>query len=416
MAAPTVEEGRTYNALFPDFLYLLREYGVSASPTDLLELNRGLERGLVNNLDDLFVFMRLCFVRRVENMDAFERAFAFYFYGLDIPPVEEGDMSLLRTKAFRDWLNRMIEEGELPPRAKWDMSPEELMKKFWDTLKKQTEEHHGGDRWIGTKGNSPYGHGGNAEGGIRVGGGPGSGSALKVIGDRRYIAYSNQNALRSDNLRQALESMKYMKHMGAYSELDLDETIYRTCKNGGEIDLIFKRDLRDKISIVLLIDNGGYSMTPYVKLTRLLFSKLGDRFEDLKTYFFHNAIYERVWRDERRIRSIDTEKLLQRKPETRFVIVGDATMAPEELASPYGSISGFELDDPRPSIHWMNRIADRFQKSCWLNPIPRQRWGGNYGAWTLKQIREVFHMEDMTLGGIKGMVEFLSDKSGRDLT
>ena len=406
-------EGDTYNALFVEFVYLLREYGVPASLVDLLELNKGFEKGLVRTLDDLFIFSRVTFVRRVEHMDAFERAFALYFYDLDIPPVAEGDMSLLRTKAFREWLDRAIEKGELPARAKWDMKPEELMKKFWETLKKQTKEHHGGKKWIGTEGNSPFGHSGNAEGGVRVGGGPGSGSALKVIGDRRYISYSHSNKLRSDNLRQALESMKYLRHSGAYDELDLDETIYRTTKNGGEIDLVFTRELRDKIKLVLMIDNGGYSMTPYVDLTRLLFGKLHSRFESIDTYYFHNAIYERVWVDQRRIRSYDTEKLLQRKKNTRFVILGDATMAPEELLSAYGSISGFDLNDARPSLWWMARIAERFKHSVWLNPIPRERWGGNYGAVTLKKIREVFHMEDLTLGGIKGMVEHLSDRTGK---
>lgn len=323
-------------------------------------------------------------------------------------------MSLLRTKAFREWLDRAIEKGELPPRAKWDMKPEELMKKFWETLRKQTKEHHGGKKWVGTKGNSPFGHSGNAEGGVRVGGGPGSGSALKVIGDRRYISYSLDNKLRNDNLRQALESMKHLKHVGAHSELDLDETIRRTTKNGGEIDLFFRRELRDRMKLVLMIDNGGYSMTPYVELTRLLFKKMHDRFEDIDTYYFHNAIYEKIWVDQRRIRSFDTEKLLQRKKDTRFVIVGDATMAPEELLSAYGSISGFDMNDARPSLHWMNLIAERFKHTVWLNPIPRERWGGNYGAVTLKKIREVFHMEDLTLGGVKGMVEHLSDRTGRD--
>jgi uncharacterized protein len=228
------DDTRAYNALFVDFLYLLREYGVPATLKDLLDLNKGLEKGLVHTIDDLFIFMRLCFVRRVEHMDPFERAFAFYFYDLDIPPVEEGDMSLLRTKAFRDWLNRAIESGELPPRAKWDMTPEELMKKFWERLKEQTKEHHGGNKWVGTRGNSPFGHSGNAEGGVRVGGGPGNGSALKVIGDRRYVAYAHTNKLRSDNLRQALESMKHLKHVGARNELNLPETIRRTTRNGGE--------------------------------------------------------------------------------------------------------------------------------------------------------------------------------------
>lgn len=412
--ATVSEEPRTYNALFVDFLYLLREFGVPASPKDLLDVNTGLKKGLVKDLDDLFVFLRLNFVRRVEHMDAYERAFALYFYGLDIPPVEEGDIALLRTKAFQDWLNQAIAEGKLPPRAKWDMRPEELMKKFWETLKEQTEEHQGGDKWVGTRGNSPFGHSGNAEGGVRVGGAGRGGGALKVIGDRRYISYSHDNVLRNDNLRQALESMKYLKHVGAYSELDLHETIRRTAKDGGEIELVFERDLRDRMDIVLLIDNGGYSMTPYINLTRLLFGKMHERFDEITTYFFHNTIYEKVWVDQRRIRSLQTEKLLQRKKETRVVVVGDATMAPEELASPYGSISGFDLDDSKPSLEWLKRISDRFPHSVWLNPIPRTRWGGNHGAWTLKQIREVFHMEDLTLGGVKGMVEFLSDKTGKD--
>lgn len=405
---------RAYNALFVDFLYLLREYGVPASPKDLLELNKAIEKGLVNGLDELFIVMRLVFVRRVEQMDAFERAFALYFYGLDIPSVEEGDLSLLRTKAFRDWLNKAIEDGELPKRAKWDMSPEELMKKFWDRLKEQTKEHHGGSKWVGTGGNSPFGHGGNAENGVRVGGAGGGGMALKVIGDRRYISYSHSNKLRSDNLRQALESMKHLKQVGARDELNLDETIYRTSKNGGEIELHFDRELRDRMKLVLLIDNGGYSMTPYVNLTRLLFQKMKDRFEDIDTYYFHNCIYESVYVDERRIRSHPLEKLLQRRKDTRVVIVGDATMAPEELVSAYGSIASFDLTDPRPGLYWLNRIAERFSKTVWLNPIPRERWGGNYGAYTLKRIREVFHMEDLTLGGVKGMVEHLSDKTGKD--
>ncbi len=408
------EDKKTYNALFVDFLYLLREYDVPGSLKDLLELNLGIEKGLVNTIDDLFIFMRLTFVRRVEHMDAFERAFAFYFYDIDIPPVAEGDLSLLRTKAFRDWLNRAIENGELPARAKWDMTPEELMRKFWERLKEQTKEHHGGKKWIGTNGNSPFGNSGNAEGGIRIGGGAGGGTALKVIGDRRYISYSDKTVLRSDNLRQALETMKHLKHVGADEDLNLPETIRTTCKNGGEIELVFERELRDKMKLVLLIDNGGYSMTPYVDLTRLLFSKMHERFDEIDTYYFHNCIYDRIWVDQRRIRSYDTDKLMQRRADTRVVILGDATMAPEELMSPFGSITGFDLNDSRPAIHWLHKIERRFKYSCWLNPIPRDRWGGDYGAFTLKRIREVFHMEDLTLGGVKGMVEFLSDKSGRE--
>ncbi|MBI2423733.1 MAG: hypothetical protein HYV27_12960 [Candidatus Hydrogenedentes bacterium] len=406
--AEVAEKGS--NALFVDFVLLLRDYGVPASPKDLLELNAGLVKGIVHSLDDLFVFSRLVFVRRVEHMDAFERAFCFYFYGIDVPAVAEDDYALFHTKQFREWLEEQIASGELPRKAIWHYDPEELMKKFWDTLKEQMEEHHGGSKWIGQKGNSPFGHSGNAERGVRVQGQSGNRSALKVIGDRRYIAYSDKQQLREENLRQALESMKHLKNEGPRDLLNLNKTIYETSRNGGEIELVFERDLRDKISVVLLIDNGGYSMTPFAEITRILFSKLHERFEDMETYYFHNTVYEKVYSDFRRLRAAPTEKILQKREDTRIVFVGDATMAPEELESWGGSITSYGGRAQKPSMYWLGRFADRFKHSCWLNPIPKESWPNTYGAFTLTKIRQCFHMEDMTLGGIKGMVNFLSEK------
>ena len=143
---------------FTDFFYLLRDYGVPVSMRDVLDLYRGLEKDFVKHLDDLFIFMRLTFVRRVEHMDAFERAFALYFYGVDIPRVAEGDLDLLRTKPFQQWLAQAIKEGKVPKTALWTMDPQELMKKFWETVREQLEAHNGGSRWVGTRGNSPFGH------------------------------------------------------------------------------------------------------------------------------------------------------------------------------------------------------------------------------------------------------------------
>lgn len=398
------------NALFIDFVALLRDYGVPAGTKDLLELNKGLERGVVQSLDDLFVFMRLVFVRRAEHMDAFERAFAFYFYGVDIPPVAEGDYELFNTKQFKKWLEEQLAAGKLPRKAYWEYDADELMRRFWDTVREQMESHHGGSKWVGTGGNSPFGHSGNAERGVRVFGESRNRSALKVIGERRYIAYAEGNQLRSENLRQALETMKHMKNEGPRDLLNLDETIRRTAKNGGEIDLVFERDLRDKISVMLFIDNGGYSMTPFIEITRLLFTKLHERFEDLTTYYFHNTIYERVWSDFRRSKPVPMDQILMRRNETRIVILGDATMAPEELEFPGGEIYQYGVGNTPPSTHWLKRLSTRFPHACWLNPIPRGQWNDTYGHHTLNRIRDFFHMEDMTLGGIKGMVDFLSEK------
>lgn len=398
------------NGLFTDFLFLLRDYGVPASTEDLLELNAGLGRGMVQSLDDLFVFSRLVFVRRVEHMDAFERAFLLYFYGVDVPAVAEGDPDLLNSRQFQEWLAREIAQGRLPKKQLWQYDPEELMRKFWDTLREQLEEHHGGSKWLGTRGNSPFGHSGNAARGVRVGGASQNRSALKVLGERRYVQYSDRQQLRAENLRQALESMKHMKNEGPRDRLNLDKTIQATSRNGGDIELVFERDLRDKISVLLFIDNGGYSMMPFVDITRLLFAKLHERFEDLQTFYFHNTLYEKVWSDYRRTRPVPVEEILQRREDVRIVIMGDATMAPEELESPGGNLSSYGRSAPRSSIYWLGRISERFRHTCWLNPIPREHWGDTYGAYTLHRIGDIFHMEDMTLGGIKGMADFLSER------
>jgi uncharacterized protein with von Willebrand factor type A (vWA) domain len=395
--------------LFLDgFIVLLREYGVPVSLTDTIDFYKGMERGLAPELDSLFLFARLCFVRRVEHMDAYERAFAFHFYGIDLPRVAEGDPELLDTPQFRQWLKNAIRKGELPPQALWTFPPSELMKRFWDTLRKQMEEHHGGSRWIGTGGNSPFGHSGNAKGGVRVGGPGGKLSAAKVIGERRYIDYSETNALSGGNLAQALTSLKKLSPAGARDQLDLDATIYQSARNGGEIDLVFRRDLLDRIELVLLIDNGGTSMLPHVELTRLLFAKVKDRIKRCHTYFFHNTIYGSVYKDPQRRQRLPTPDLLRRSQDTRLIIVGDASMAPEELVYSSGALYWGEEDDAESSLRWLERLRDRFRHAVWLNPIPKEIWPDAYGRTTIRKIGEVFRMEDLTLGGIKRAVGWLT--------
>ncbi len=390
------------------FCNLLRDFGIPISLHEVMDFHRGLEKGLVNDLDELFLYARLSMVKRVEHMDLFQRAFAYYFYGVDLPAVAEGDPEIFKTSQFQEWLRNAVQKGEIPRNAYWNMPAEELMKKFWDTVKEQMKAHHGGNKWVGTGGTSPFGHSGFAERGIRVYGSSGARSAIKVIGDRNYINYSADQTLSGDNIRQALESLKHLKKTGPEDELNLDETIHHTARNGGEIDLIFHRELKDKIRVVLLIDNGGYSMTPYVDLTRLLFSKMHARFREFSTYYFHNTIYNRVYQDPRRTKPFLTKDLLKKSTNTRIIILGDASMAPEELAHPHGSIY---IDDLQPisSLDWLKKLKKRFPYIVWLNPIPRHEW--NYGVWTLDKIRELFHMEELTLRGIKQMVDYLNRHS-----
>ncbi len=269
-----------------------------------------------------------------------------------------------------------------------------------------------GSRWIGTGGNSPFGHSGNSSGGVKVdpaGTAGGRRSALKVIGERRYIDYSDDNTLSHANLSQALASMKSLKPAGPRDQLDLDATIYESARNGGEIELVFRRDLMDRIEVVLLIDNGGTSMLPHVALTRLLFAKVRDRFKRRDTYFFHNTIYGSVYKDPQRRNPLPLGKAPP-------ALAGDASADPgrrlhgaRELLYPGGAIT-WETRTSEPSIRRLERLRDRFRHSVWLNPIPKENWPEAYGRTTLKRIGEIFRMEDLTLGGIKRAVEWLNRK------
>ena len=387
------------------FLYTVREFGVPASTADLLELYRGMDKGLVRGLDDFFVLARLCFVRRVEHMDAYERAFALYFFDMDLPRMGPGDMDLLRSRPFAEWLKREIQAGRLPSMALWTLSPEELMKRFWDTLRAQTEAHHGGRRWIGTGGFSPFGHSGQAEGGMRVGGESGRRSAMAVLEDRRYVEYSEANTLSGENLRQALAALRHLQRQGTETSLNLDETIRTTAKLG-DLDLVFEREWRDCIEILLFIDNGGSSMMPYMEQVQVLFAKLHDRFTRIQTYYFHNTIYSKVWDDPRRCHAMPLEKILERNALARILVVGDASMAPEELWSSQ-SLSDWSSHTGPSSLQCLERLSQRFKRAVWLNPIAAEEWSWAHGRQTRDQIGRVFLMEDLTLRGIKRAAEFL---------
>jgi uncharacterized protein len=391
--------------LFSDFFQLMRAYGIPLSMQYLIEFQTGLDKGLVRNLDELFLFLRLTVVKKAEQMDAFERAFALYFFDIDIPDVAEGDPALLNTSQFQTWLKQAIAKNEITGPI-WNMNQADLIKKFWQTLHEQLEKHDGGNRWIGTGGSSPFGHSGMPQPGVRMHGPGGNGSAIKAIGERNYIDYTSSHLLKGTNIRQALTALKQLKPSGAHTELDISATIRATAQNGGEIELVFQRDLKDKISVILMIDNGGMSMLPHVDLTRLLFDKLKDRFKELKTYYFHNTIYDQVFADPQHRVRIPLTKLLQTSPETRVIIMGDASMGPQELVAPFGSLY-FESENQFPSIYWLEKLNQRFPHLVWLTPILKEYW--EHSAWTLTAIAEICHMEDLSLNGIKKAVAYLND-------
>ncbi|HAA01994.1 MAG TPA: hypothetical protein DCE18_01335 [Syntrophobacteraceae bacterium] len=387
------------------FILELRQAGIPISVRYVLEFYRALQQGLAPDVDRLFVLARLVFVKRVEHYDLFERVFGAYFLGKGSFPEDPDWKDLLGGKPFEEWLRDQIAAGKLPPDALRQFSNEDLLARFWETLLAQQGAHHGGNTWVGTRGRSPYGHGGRHGGGIRVHGDSLHGTAQKVIARRNYVDYSDKATMGRGNLRQVLASLKNLQAVGPESELNVDETIARTAKNGGEIELVFARELRDRLKLVVLLDNGGYSMMPYVELVRTVFGRMQNQFRELKTYYFHNCIYGTVYLDPARTRPLPWERLCGGGQERRLIIIGDANMAPSELMAANGAISIYTTER-KPGREWLRELKSAFPVSVWLNPIPKNRWG--LQSATIDQIGRIFYMEDVTLAGIKNAVDYLN--------
>jgi len=393
--------------MFLPFFYQLRDQGIPVSLKYVLEFYQALEKGLAPDLDRLFLLMRLIFVKKVEHFDVFEQAFAAYFLGAERAEGTRFSRQEWENTLFRRWLEEEIGKGSLPDDALERLSLSDLLQRFWEVALEQRGEHQGGATWVGTAGTSHFGHSGSDQEGIRVYGDSLYGSALKVIEGRRYVDYAASATLRAENLRQVLAALKHMAPAGPPTELDVDETIDQSCRNGGEIELVFRRELKDRIQLMVLLDNGGASMRPYLDLVKLVFGLMRDQFKDLDYYYFHNCIYGCVYSDPQRLTPYPIYQMLRRDPETRVIILGDANMAPAELMLSDGAIDYFSKVRV-PGRDWLWQVRNYFGHSVWLNPIPRNRWPQE--SQTIFQIGEIFPMEDLTLAGIRRSVEWL--KSG----
>ncbi|MEA3470155.1 MAG: hypothetical protein U9R24_00365 [Thermodesulfobacteriota bacterium] len=393
--------------MFVNFFYSLRDHGIPVSPTSFLRLHKALNIGQVLSLKDLYIVARSTLVKSERYFDSYDQIFAHYFEGAEMPAITDLELDEIARALLEEWLKnpaQMADALGLDESKLRRYTPEELVQYFLDRLKEQTKEHHGGDRWIGTGGTSPVGHGGVHPGGMRVGGSGGSGSAIKVALERRYRDYSQQGPLTQAQIGEALKKLRRMIPSGPRDVVNVDKTIYETMRNAGEIEIIFDKRLKDKLKVVLMIDNGGWSMDPYVHIVQVLFDYARDQFKEVKTYYFHNTIYEQVWKDHTRYKK--PKKIItfpNKDPESRIVIVGDASMAPYELMYESGSIY-FEERKSKASIDNLKFLAKNFRHAVWLNPRPRNQWSH---TWTLEAIQEVFPMFELTLDGLDKAVNYL---------
>lgn len=397
--------------MFVDFFYLLKKVGIPVSPTSFLRLQKALNMGLVNSVDDFYTAARSILVKSEKYFDLYDQVFAHRFQGVELKEPDAVELSEVTRALLEEWLKNPSELANFLGVREEDLSkltPEELIKYFLDRLKEQTEAHHGGGKWIGTGGTSPVGHSGYHPGGMRVGGISRNKSAVKVAMERRYRDYSQEGPLTESQMGEALKRLRNMVPHGPKDRVNIDETIYATMKNAGEIEIVFDQSLRDRLKVILAIDNGGWSMDPYIGIVQTLFNYARSQFKDIKTFYFHNTIYDYLWEDpQRRFKPFPVAELPRLDPETRFIIVGDASMAPYELLSTDGSIYVGERSG-KPSYMRLEFIAKTFPRSVWLNPVPPLEWAYTR---TILHIQEIFPMFELTLDGLEKAVNQLMHKN-----
>ena len=396
--------------MFTNFFYLLRDVGIPVSPTSFLSLQKALSRGLITSIDDFYIAARSILVKSERYFDLYDQAFAHHFKGAELKEPDPVELSELARSLLQEWLKDpegLAEALGVDEEDIKKLSPEELLQYFLDRLKEQDGEHHGGSKWIGTRGTSPVGHSGYHPGGMRVGGVSRNKSAVKVAMERRYRDYSQEGPLTQAQIGEALKRLRNMVPVGPKDQVNVSETIYQTMKNAGEIEIVFDRSMRDRLKVILAIDNGGWSMDPYIELVQTLFNYARAQFKELRTFFFHNTIYDYLWEDPPRIRKpFKVDELVRLDQETRFIIVGDASMAPYELMATDGSIH-IEERSSKPSFERLRFISETFPHSAWINPKMAGEWPYTR---TIGMIRDIFPMFELTLDGLENTVTHLMQK------
>jgi hypothetical protein len=385
------------------FFFTLRESGLPVSVTEYLTLLEALEARVATlSVDDFYFLARACMVKDEKHFDRFDRAFAHHFKGI------EQAFAVLEAQLPDDWLRKMIERNfteeeraQIEALGGW----EKIMETLAQRLKEQQGRHEGGNKWIGTGGTSPFGHGGYNPEGVRIGGPGGQKRAVKVWEQRSFRNLDDSVQLGTRNIKVALRKLRRFAREGAADQFDIDGTIASTARNAGLLDLRFMPERHNAIKLLLFLDVGG-SMDAHVRVCEELFSAARSEFKHLEYFYFHNFLYESVWKDGRRRHAERTpvlEVLRTYGPDYRVIFVGDASMSPYEIVQPGGSIEHW--NDEAGAV-WMQRVTQRFQRHVWLNPEPQDRW--NHTA-SIGITRELLgdRMFPLTLAGLDSAIQSL---------
>ncbi len=387
-----------------DFFYHLKRFNIPVSIKELLVLIEAMDKQVAfGSMDAFYHLSKLCLVKNEKYFDRFDQAFGEYYQGI---------------QAREDLKQAVIPENWLESEFFKHLTEEEKNKieslggldKILETLKKRLEEqkkkHAGGNKWIGTGGTSPFGHGGYNPAGVRIGGKSTHNRAVKVWEKRQYKNLDDNQQLGTRNLKVALRKLRKFARTGVAEELDLDDTIKSTAQDAGLLNIKLVPERHNAVKLLVFFDVGG-SMDRHVKTCEQLFSAIKTEFKHLVYFYFHNCVYESLWKDNARrydenLRTFDILNTFG--SDYHVIFVGDASMSPFEVMYENGSV---EHNNEEPGHLWLKRIKDKWQKVIWLNPVAENHWPYTQSVQMIKQIFED-QMYPLTVAGINNGIKFLS--------
>jgi hypothetical protein len=391
--------------MFQRFFTELRAARVPVSLKEYLTLVEALDKDAIPpDVQDFYYLSRAALVKDERHLDKFDRVFGTVFKGI------ENTADAVNAEIPAEWLRALTEKfltdeekAQIEALGGWD----KLMETLKERLEEQQKRHEGGNKWIGTGGASPFGNGGYNPEGVRIGGeGKGQGRAVKVWDKREYKNLDDSVELGVRNIKVALRRLRKFARTGAADELDLDGTIKKSAREG-YLDLVLRPERRNSVKVLLLLDIGG-SMDSHIKLCEELFSAARTEFKSLEFFYFHNCLYESVWKDNRRRHDEKTMTwdMLHKYPsDYRVVFVGDATMSPYEITYPGGSVEHWNEE---AGAVWLQRVAQIYERVVWLNPTPRAHWDHTPSIQVVREIIGEKRMFPLTIEGLDGAMRELS--------
>ncbi|MEL7020273.1 MAG: VWA domain-containing protein [Bacteroidota bacterium] len=392
--------------MFLTFFYTLRQQGIRASLHEYLTLMEALQKRIIGySVDEFYALTKAIFVKMETQLDRFDKVFGHYFQG-----IEELPDDFFTQQIPADWLKKTL-MNELSEEEKAAIEKmgglDALMERFRELMEEQKEEHHGGNKWIGTGGTSPFGHSGHHPEGFRIGGEGKNKSAIKVWEQRAFKNLDDNLELNTRQLKMILKRLRILTRSGLATEFDLDGTIRRTSQNAGHLDIQWQPPKKNRVKVLMLMDVGG-SMDGFITLCEQLFSAARHEFKYLEFYYFHNCVYESVWKDNRRRFSerIPTLELMRKYGrDYKLIFVGDATMSPYELWYGGGSVEHY---NDEAGMTWLRRLKGHFKDMAWINPTPEYEWAFYETIHMVRQFTDD-RMFPMTMAGLTRAMQCLKN-------